>query len=61
MGDTEEVYCPYCAQGIEVVIDSSTGSQEYVEDCSVCCRPILFAVRQDKQGQFSVNVRRENE
>ena len=61
MGDAEQVYCPYCGQGIEVVIDASAGSQEYVEDCRVCCRPILFAVRQDRHGEFSVSVRRENE
>ncbi|MBI5023861.1 MAG: CPXCG motif-containing cysteine-rich protein [Candidatus Omnitrophica bacterium] len=61
MGDTEEVYCPYCAQGIEVVIDPSAGSQKYVEGCWVCCRPILFTVRQDPQGKFSGDVRRENE
>jgi len=61
MGDTEEVFCPYCGQAIEVVIDASAGSQEYVEDCEICCRPIVFTVRKDRLGEFSVNVRQENE
>ena len=61
MGDTEEVFCPYCGQAIEVVIDASAGSQEYVEDCEICCRPIIFTVRKDRLGEFSVNVRQENE
>ena len=61
MGDTEEVFRPYCGQAIEVVIDASAGSQEYVEDCEICCRPIIFTVRKDRLGEFSVNVRQENE
>jgi len=35
-----QVQCPYCGETIEVQIDSSAGDQGYVEDCSVCCRPI---------------------
>lgn len=60
-GDTEQVYCPYCAQGIEVVLDLSAGSQEYVEDCEVCCRPIFFTAHKDRLGEFSVTARKENE
>ncbi len=61
LGDAEQIFCPYCGQAIEVVIDPSAGAQEYVEDCEVCCRPILFTVRKDRLGEFSVTVRRENE
>ena len=61
LDDTEQVYCPYCGQEIEVVIDPSAGSQEYVEDCEVCCRPIVFTVRKDRCGEFSVTVRKEND
>ena len=57
----KRIYCPYCGQGIEVVIDPSAGPQEYIEDCHVCCRPISFTVRQDRQGNFSVEARSENE
>ena len=32
--------CPYCRQQISMVLDPSIGSQTYVEDCEVCCRPI---------------------
>jgi len=34
--------CPYCWQRIEVLVDGSVPRQEYVEDCSVCCRPIVI-------------------
>jgi cysteine-rich CPXCG protein len=37
-----EVMCPYCGENITVFLDSSIEIQEYYEDCSVCCAPILF-------------------
>jgi len=43
MYSEEEVYfnCPYCFQNISMVFESLYGGQEYIEDCEVCCRPIL--------------------
>jgi hypothetical protein len=35
---------PYCGARIELVIDCSVPFQEYIEDCEVCCRPIVLAV-----------------
>ena len=32
--------CPYCWEQISMLCDTDAGSQSYVEDCSVCCRPI---------------------
>ncbi|HYR83270.1 MAG TPA: CPXCG motif-containing cysteine-rich protein [Terriglobia bacterium] len=32
--------CPYCAETISMVLDTSVSSQTYIEDCEVCCRPI---------------------
>src|SRR5438067_1609715 len=32
--------CPYCGEPVSLWIDEGGGeSQDYVEDCSVCCRP----------------------
>lgn len=28
-----------------MVLDLSVDAQEYVEDCEVCCRPILLRIR----------------
>lgn len=36
--------CPYCWEEISVMLDSSVERQEYVEDCEVCCNPVLFSV-----------------
>jgi hypothetical protein len=38
----KRVRCPYCGETFETHIDTSAGSQEYIEDCYVCCRPITF-------------------
>jgi len=40
-----EFTCPYCWQSIVMVLDLSVDAQEYVEDCEVCCRPILLRIR----------------
>ena len=36
----QQVQCPYCGELIDLEVDSSEGGQSYIEDCSVCCRPI---------------------
>lgn len=35
--------CPYCWQHISMLLDFSAGSQNYVEDCEVCCNPISIS------------------
>lgn len=36
--------CPYCLEGISMLIDTSVHHQEYIEDCEVCCNPITVIV-----------------
>lgn len=56
------VACPYCGEKITVLIDASCGSQEYYEDCSVCCSPILFTIAVDTPGELSgIEVRRDDD
>jgi len=55
------VQCPYCWQGITLLIDGSVESQEYIEDCEVCCRPIDFIVEVDDEGKTSVQARLQHE
>jgi hypothetical protein len=59
--DSHKVYCPYCGELIELVIDCSVAQQNYIEDCEVCCRPIAVNVSIDHEGQVFVNVADENE
>jgi hypothetical protein len=58
----QSVQCPYCGETFETEIDTSGGSQEYIEDCYVCCRPILFRVEVDVDGELTgLEVQREND
>lgn len=59
--DSHTLQCPYCFQSIEIVVDASVSHQEYIEDCSVCCRPILLNVVIDQDGGVQVDARQENE
>ncbi|MEQ8689634.1 MAG: CPXCG motif-containing cysteine-rich protein [Pseudomonadales bacterium] len=52
------VSCPYCGEVISVLVDPQEHGQEYIEDCQVCCRPIVFVVSVDGS---EVLVRSENE
>jgi Cysteine-rich CPXCG len=52
-----DVSCPYCAETIMVRADLSAGSQSYVEDCQVCCQPIMLSVQvADSGGLESVSA-----
>jgi hypothetical protein len=40
--------CGFCGEVVETSVDPSAGgSQRYVEDCSVCCRPNVLQVTVD--------------
>jgi len=40
-----EITCPHCGESFPLLIDTSERAQSLVEDCSVCCRPILLTIR----------------
>ena len=44
--------CPYCGESFSTQIDLSAGSQHYVEDCAVCCRPIEIAIEVGDDGEL---------
>lgn len=52
MTETITIHCPYCGEAYETVVDASAGSQRYVEDCAVCCRPIEIALRVGDDGEL---------
>ncbi len=61
-----KVDCPYCGEIFETTVDCSSldeggeEKQEYIEDCYVCCRPIVFTVYVVDERPY-VSVRSENE
>jgi hypothetical protein len=62
MLDSTEVRCPYCGESFETAVDVSAGTMQYVEDCPVCCRPIVFRVTADPGAEvLSVELRRDDD
>jgi Cysteine-rich CPXCG len=57
----ETIACPYCGEAIDLVIDDSVEQQEYVEDCSVCCRPINVTVSIDEDSGILVTGTADND
>ncbi len=49
------VQCPSCGESIVLLIDPSALHQRYIEDCSVCCRPMQVTARVE-EGVASVEV-----
>jgi transcription elongation factor Elf1 len=49
--------CPYCGESFSTQVDVSAGSQNYIEDCAVCCRPIeMFVEVGDDDELVAVRV-----
>ena len=61
MLDTQDIECPYCGEVISLALDASAGSQRYIEDCHVCCRPITVVLDVDADGAVHVHVRSQDD
>jgi hypothetical protein len=47
--------CPSCCEANYVAVDPGGGrKQRFVEDCPVCCRPIVFVAEFDRDGQPTI-------
>jgi hypothetical protein len=60
MLQTVLLQCPYCGEQIEIMVDCSVAQQEYVEDCNVCCSPMVISVAATDDGEIDVEARMEN-
>lgn len=61
-GAHENFSCPYCGGENMLVVDSpSHGSQSFVQDCEVCCKPIEIRLTVRAGEVQNLLVRRENE
>jgi predicted RNA-binding Zn-ribbon protein involved in translation (DUF1610 family) len=55
MRDEASYVCPSCGEEIVIPLDWSAGeSQEYVEDCPVCCRANIIHVELDDEANPTV-------
>ena len=56
------VDCPYCGEPFTTTVDLSAGSQAYIEDCPVCCRPIEFRLTLGLDNEdYTLEARRDDE
>ncbi len=59
MEEPMDIACPWCGEISTTFFDKSQGSTQYVEDCQVCCRPIVCSFSIDHTGLVSLDVERE--
>jgi hypothetical protein len=50
--------CPHCGEPITLTLDLSVPEQSYIEDCPVCCKPMIVSYSADdgEVGEFSVEA-----
>jgi len=60
MNESLQVPCPYCGEPNWVEPEPEQDGSEYVEDCSVCCQPIVYRIEYSEAGS-SVEARKEND
>jgi hypothetical protein len=52
--ETLSAQCPYCGETIEVDVEPLEEAQTFIEDCSVCCRPIQYSVTTNADDEIEV-------
>lgn len=51
------VVCPYCGEENAVSLDPGSGeTQDYVEDCQVCCQPWRVSVHYHDDGSATITA-----
>lgn len=60
--ESAEASCPYCGELVELILDTGgAASQQYVEDCEVCCRPWVVYVDWTEDGIANVDLRTQDD
>lgn len=59
MLDEATYVCDACGETIVVPVEPGTGAGAYVEDCPVCCNPMVLDVRWDDEGRARIDARAE--
>jgi len=55
------IMCPYCGEFFTVIVDCSVDEQKYIEDCEVCCRPIVLNMHIIDESNYELTAISENE
>jgi hypothetical protein len=54
----ENVACPHCGESVNLTLDLSVPEQSYIEDCPVCCKPMIvsFSAVDGEVAEISVEA-----
>lgn len=52
--------CPHCWEQVAIVVDCLDADQEIIEDCSVCCSPMVIAISAGDDDELHAVARQEN-
>jgi len=61
MLEVARVDCPYCGEDVDLEVDCTAGSQQYIEDCPVCCQPMEIDTRIDLNGKLQAVQAQRND
>lgn len=58
--DEHQITCPFCWQVLNILVDpyqeTQTDQLDYIEDCQVCCNPILIRIMRNAEGGMSIEA-----
>lgn len=59
--ETLNLACPWCDAPLEIDVDLTAGDRCYVEDCQICCAPMVVTLEigQDPDAEFRVTLAME--
>ncbi len=55
------IYCPYCGEPLNILLDAGDSGMSYTEDCQVCCQPMIVTVHDDGASGLYARVQREDD
>lgn len=44
----QKIQCPHCGHNLRVALDSSSGDQDYYDECPACCREMHLNMHIDE-------------
>lgn len=56
--DFVDIECPHCGESYPTRVELLYAEQQWIEDCQICCRPILISASVDPQGMARLRVER---
>jgi hypothetical protein len=59
LSEEVEATCPHCWERIVLEVDLSVEGQTYIEDCPVCCAPMVVSYTADGGELTHLQVDRE--